>query len=85
MVYTKTLPEDALEHSKYHQKLMQKLKFKVCGFIYACKPEAWEEFFFIIKMDLLGLMLVLFKPCNGDLSSTCLIAVFMRIYTIYAS
>ncbi|XP_065061833.1 uncharacterized protein LOC135688768 isoform X2 [Rhopilema esculentum] len=28
MVYTKTLPEDALEHSKYHQKLMQKLKFK---------------------------------------------------------
>ena len=38
-----------------------------------------------IKTGFLGLMLVLFKPCNGDLSSTCLIAAFMRIYTIYAS
>eukprot|EP00794_Sanderia_malayensis_P004547 gene4547-5145_t len=28
MVYTKTLEEDSLQHAKYHQKMMQRLKFK---------------------------------------------------------
>ena len=32
MVYTKTLPEDVMQHSKYHHDVMQKLKFKVITF-----------------------------------------------------